>query len=128
VEAEVRVRWGIVGGVGVHVSRFAPVGPTARVAYDRPFGRSQRWHVRGGFRLYPFAESGATFSCDPCTFLVGEVGLRYVGVRGFVFEFGLPIVRSNLTRVPDEGLSKTVKVDGHNALLMSVLLGFSYPF
>jgi hypothetical protein len=125
IEGEVATRWGIVAGAGVHASDYAPVGPTARLAYDHGFGHLRHHHLRLGVRAYPFHESTGTSECM-CTFIVPELGYRFTADSGFVFEAGEPLARFNLTRARREGASEGFAVDGDNALLFSVLIGFRY--
>jgi hypothetical protein len=88
-DAELQTRWGPVVAVGVG-ERNGPafnayVGETVRL-------RSSGWALRPGFR---FLRSWQTIEPCPtgCTFdfYVGEIGLRYRGPSGFLFEFAVPL-------------------------------------
>jgi hypothetical protein len=118
-EAEIAASWGGVFGLGVHGGGHVPVGGTARLAYE--VVRLGDWRLRAGLRAYPFAEG----DCDPCAFLVPEIGVRFVGPSGFVFEFDEPVVRINLNRVSSGGW-RGVEADQENSLLMSLLVGFAW--
>lgn len=118
-EAELATSWGSVFGLGVHGGGHVPVGPTARLAYE--VVRLGHWRLRAGLRAYPFAEG----DCDPCAFLVPELGVRFVGPSGFVFEFDEPIVRVNLNRVSSAGWH-AVEADQENSFLTSLLVGFAW--
>jgi hypothetical protein len=133
LEGEVALSWGLVAGAGIHGGRLVPLGPTARLAYDFPF--TGRWHARLGLRLYPFAESGAwesgrppSWSCDPCAFLVPEIGVRYVGSSGIIFEIGEPVARLNTAQARDAGFGAGLSSSGENGFLVSILVGVAHQF
>jgi len=125
-EAELATTWGLIGGAGVHGGRYAPAAATARLAYDYRF--SDHWHVRAGVRLYAFSESPSSPTCKSCELLVPEIGLRFVGASGFVFELGEPLGRLNLNQVPSSGVSGAFASDEANGFLVSLLVGYSHPF
>ena len=87
--AELQTRWGPVVGLGVGERRGpafnAYIGETVRL-------HSPGWALRPGFR---FLRSWQTVDVCPtgCTFdfYVGEIGLRYRGPSGFLFELDVPL-------------------------------------
>jgi len=125
VEAEAGTRWGLVGGVGMHLTHDGTLGPTARLAFDHAFGQTRRNHLRAGFHVYGFSESPSSTTCSACTLLVPEIGYRFTGEGGFVFEIDEPLGRLNLTRVRSDGLPDAFKSDSANGFLVTILLGYS---
>jgi hypothetical protein len=87
--AELQTRWGPVAAVGVGERRGLALN--AYIGETVPL-HSAGWSLRPGFR---FLRSWQTVEGCPmgCTFdfYVGEIGMRYRGPSGFLFEFALPL-------------------------------------
>jgi hypothetical protein len=87
--AELQTRWGPVFGVGAGGRRL---GPSVNAYAGDTLRLGSRWSLRPGFR---FARSWLTTT--ECTtgcrydFYIGELGFRYRGPTGFLFEAGLPL-------------------------------------
>jgi len=86
--AELQTRWGPVVALGVGERR----GPAFNVYLGETVRIGTNWSLRPGFRFVRSVETG-----DPCPtgcafdFYAGEIGLRYRGPSGFLFEYGLPL-------------------------------------
>jgi len=87
--AELQTPWGPALGLGVGGRR----GPAVNAYLGEALPLTAHWSVRPGFRFVRWwqAVEGCQGSCTFDAYLA-EVGLRYRGPSGFLFEFGLPIV------------------------------------
>ena len=126
-DAELQTRWGPVFGVGAGGRRLGPsvnayVGDTVRVR--------SHWSLRPGFR---FVRSWLTTAdCTTgCTydFYVGEIGFRYHGPTGFLFEVGLPLF--GWIPVTDRGDRQPhskfyTLATSELAIVSTVLVGFTF--
>ena len=125
-DAELQTGWGPVVGLGVggrlgfSINAYAgdtvPLGP--------------HWSLRPGFR---FVRSWLTTTACPtgCTddFYIGEIGFRYRGPTGFLYELGIPLVgwvpvlERGDTR---EHLTFYTLATGELAFFTTVVVGFTF--
>jgi hypothetical protein len=126
-ELDLHTRFGLVVGVVGGVSRGPAVG--GHVAYRVPLGA--RWSLEPGVRGMAVWKSAE--ACGPhCQFdfVTLDLGLRYQGPSGFVFQAGLPLV-SLIPVGPDPGQSRphlepyAFSVEAM-AATASVLFGYSF--
>jgi len=126
--AELQTRWGPVAALGVGERRGlafnAYVGETVRLG-------SAGWSLRPGFR---FLRSWQTVDICPTgcrfDFYVGEIGLRYRGPSGFLFEFAVPLF-GWIPVGPDRGETTSHSVfytlaTSELMLASTVLFGFTF--
>jgi hypothetical protein len=88
-EADLHTGFGLVVGVAGGTARGPAVG--GHLAYRVPL--SSRWSLEPGVRAMTIWESAE--NCGPrCqfNFFTIDLGIRYQGPSGFVFEAGLPVV------------------------------------
>jgi hypothetical protein len=87
--AELQTRWGPAVGLGAGGRR----GPAINAYVGEALPLSAHWSLRPGFRFVRWWQTveGCPGTCTFDAFLA-EVGLRYRGPSGFLFELGLPIV------------------------------------
>ncbi len=125
--AELQTRWGPVVALGVGERR----GPAINAYLGETVLLRSRWSLRGGAR---FVRSWQAVESCPTgcrfDFFMGEVGLRYRGPSGFLFEFGLPIF-GWLPVGPSPGetqphLAFYTLATGEMALASTVLFGFTF--
>jgi len=87
-EVELQTRWGPVVALGAGNRR----GPAVNAFLGDTVRLGSRWSLRPGIRV---ARSWLTVDACPrgCTFdfYLGEIGLRYRGPSGFLFECGVPL-------------------------------------
>jgi hypothetical protein len=126
--AELQTRWGPVAAVGVGERRGLALN--AYVGETVPL-HSSGWALRPGFR---FLRSWQNVAACPagCTFdfYVGEIGLRYRGPSGFLFEFAVPLF-GWIPVGPDAGETQPhpklyTIATGELMVVSTVLLGFTF--
>jgi hypothetical protein len=125
--AELQTRWGPVVALGVGERR----GPALNAYVGDSVRLGPRWSLRPGFR---FVRSWQAVADCPtgCTFdlYIGEIGIRYRGPSGFLFEYGLPLF-GWLPVGPSAGethphLSFYTLATGEMAFASTLLAGFTF--
>src|SRR5450432_795878 len=126
-EADLHTGFGLVVGVAGGTARGPAVG--GHLAYRVPLG--SRWSLEPGVRAMTIWESAE--NCGPrcqLNFFTIDLGIRYQGPSGFVFEAGLPVV-AWIPVGPDPGQSrphlKPYFLSGE-AMAVTASLLFGYAF
>lgn len=124
--AELQTRWGPVVSLGAG----GRLGPAVSAYVGDTIHLRSRWSLRPGFRFVRTWRAPIDCRAD-CRFdiYLAEVGFRYRGPSGFVFEYGLPLfawLPVSTARDTQSHLSFYTLATGDLLLVGTVLVGFTF--